>query len=272
MTTTRLGIDIGGTGIKAAPVDVQTGELVADRHRVLTPHPATPDAVAGVVGELVEHFGWSGSIGCTFPAVVKQGVVLTASNVDSSWIGVDAADLFASATGRPVTVINDAGAAGIAEMTFGAGRGRRGVVVVVTLGTGIGTALFVDGTLVPNTELGHLEIRGKDAEKRAADSVREREGLSWKQYAKRLDEYLDALEQLLWPDLVIIGGGASKKADKYLPLLSSSVEVVPAKLLNEAGIIGAALAAHPPVTELAAKRTRKQRSSSRSRPAPRTGR
>lgn len=241
--TTRLGIDIGGTGIKGAPVDVTTGRLVAERHRIVTPQPATPDAVAAVVGDVVDHFTWSGPIGATFPAVVKHGVVYTAANVDDVWIGTDAASLFARVTGQSVTVINDAGAAGIAEMRFGAGRDHTGVVLVVTLGTGIGTALFVDGALVPNTELGHIEIRGKDAEERAADSVREREDLSWKQYAKRVDEYLDAIERLLWPDLVIIGGGASKKAEKFLPFLTTKVEVVPAQLLNEAGIVGAALAA-----------------------------
>jgi len=243
MAKIRLGIDIGGTGIKGAPVDVTTGKLAAERYRVLTPQPATPDAVSAVVRELVEHFEWKGTIGATFPAVVKAGVVHSAANVDESWIGTDAAGLFAETSGRTVTVMNDAGAAGVAEMRFGAGRGHEGVVMVVTLGTGIGTALFVNGTLVPNTELGHIEIRGRDAEERASDAVREREDLSWKQYAKRVDEYLDAIQRLLWPDLVIIGGGASKKADKFLPYLTSAVEVVAAQLLNDAGIVGAALAA-----------------------------
>ncbi|MFN8034716.1 MAG: ROK family protein [Acidimicrobiia bacterium] len=242
MASTRLGIDIGGTGIKGAPVDVVTGELVDERHRVPTPQPATPERVASVVGEVVRHFAWDGPIGATFPAVVKSGVVHTAANVDDSWIGTDAATIFGRATGQPVTVLNDAGAAGLAEMRYGAGRDRAGVVLMVTLGTGIGTALFVDGTLVPNTELGHIEIRGKDAEERAADSVRERNGLSWRAYAKRVDEYLDAVARLLWPDLVIIGGGASKKADRFIPLLTSEVEIVAAQLLNEAGIVGAALA------------------------------
>ena len=237
-----LGIDIGGTGIKGAPVDITTGKLLADRHRILTPHPATPNAVAGVVGELAAFFDWKGATGATFPAVVKRGVTLTAANVDPKWIGTDAAELFTSAVGAPVTVVNDADAAGIAEMQFGAGVGSSGVVMMVTLGTGIGSALFVDGALVPNTELGHLELRGKDAEHRAAESVREAEDLSWKKWAKRLDEYFDVLHALFTPDLFIVGGGVSKKADKFLPHLTTDAPVVPAQLLNDAGIVGAALA------------------------------
>jgi polyphosphate glucokinase len=178
--TTVLGIDVGGTGIKGAPVDTRTGQLLADRHRILTPQPATPDAVGEVVGELARCFDWTGPAGATFPAVVKGGVAHTAANVDPSWIGTDAAALFAKAIGGTVTVVNDADAAGIAEMRFGAGRGRDGVVLVVTLGTGIGSALFVGGTLVPNTELGHLQMDGQDAENLAAESVREQDELSWK--------------------------------------------------------------------------------------------
>lgn len=238
-----LGVDIGGTGVKGAPVDVQKGALTDERYRVLTPNPSTPDAVATTVKEVVDHFGWDGAVGCTFPAVVKDGVTLTAANVDKSWIGTDAAATFGATLGRPVVVLNDADAAGIAEMRFGAGRGRNGVVIVVTLGTGIGCGMFLDGRLVPNTELGHIEIDGKDAEKIAAEIVRERKGLSWKEYAARLQTYLTRLDALLWPDLVIIGGGISKQADKFLPHLDVRPEVVPAQLQNEAGIVGAAVVA-----------------------------
>jgi polyphosphate glucokinase len=240
---TLLGIDIGGTGIKGAPVDVKTGELLAARERILTPHPATPDAVAKVVAELFQHFDWTGPAGATFPAVIKSGVARTAANVDPSWIGTDAAALFTKATGAPVTVVNDADAAGVAEMEFGAGKGHRGVVLMVTLGTGIGSALFLDGSLVPNTELGHLEVRGKEAEKRASEIVREREGLSWEKYAKRLHEYFTTLEALFSPDLIIVGGGISKKSEKFLPLIRLRTAIVPAQLQNEAGIVGAAVAA-----------------------------
>jgi polyphosphate glucokinase len=237
-----LGIDIGGTGIKGAPVNTATGELLADRHRLLTPTPATPDAVADVVTEVVAFFDWKGAAGATFPAVVKNGVAKTAANVDKGWVGTDASKLFSSRIGAPVTVLNDADAAGIAEMKFGVGKGVGGVVMMVTLGTGIGSALFVDGRLVPNTELGHLPLEGVDAEKRAAEIVRENEGLSWKQWAKRLDEYFDLLGRLFSPDLFIVGGGVSKKADKFLPHLTNATRIVPAQLLNEAGIVGAAVA------------------------------
>jgi polyphosphate glucokinase len=243
MMTTRLGIDIGGTGIKGAPVDTKTGELLAPRHRILTPQPATPTAVAAVVAEVAREFDWTGPFGATFPAVVKDGTVHTAANVDGAWIGCDAADLLSQACGgAQVTVLNDADAAGVAEMEFGAGRGRAGTVVMVTLGTGIGTAVFVDGSLVPNTELGHLKVRGKDAERRAADSARARDQLSWKQWAKRLEEYFEYLESLFWPDLFIVGGGVSKKYERFLPLIHIRAEIVPAQLLNEAGIVGAAVA------------------------------
>jgi len=238
---TKLGIDIGGTGIKGAPVDTSTGELIAPRHRILTPHPATPAAVAAVVAEVAAHFDWTGPLGATFPAVVKAGVVQTAANVDKSWIGTDAANLLSRAVGSPVTVINDADAAGMAEMEFGAGKGRTDTVIVITLGTGIGSAVFSRGHLVPNTELGHLKIRGKEAERRAAESIREAEQLSWKKWARRLNEYLADLEALLWPDLIVVGGGISKKSEKFLPLLESRAAIVPAQLLNEAGIVGAAV-------------------------------
>jgi len=238
-----MGVDIGGTGIKGAPVDIDKGELADERYRILTPQPATPKAVAEVVAEVVEHFSWKGSVGATFPAVVKDGVTLSAANVDKGWIGANAAEMFTERLEMPVTVLNDADAAGVAEMRFGAGRDRRGVVIMVTLGTGIGCGMFLDGNLVPNPELGHIEIDGKDAETIAADSVRERKDLKWKDYAKRVELYIRHLDALLWPDLVIIGGGASKKADKFLPLIDVRPEVVPAQLQNEAGIVGAALAA-----------------------------
>ena len=205
-----FGLDIGGSGVKGAPVDTQTGELLGERFRVPTPQPSTPEAVVAAAVEVVEHFGWQGPIGCGFPAVIKDGNVFTAANVDPSWIGTDLRDALQTKLGGPVQVLNDADAAGLAEMHFGAGRGVEGVVLLITLGTGIGTALFVKGQLVPNTELGHIELRGKDAELRASDRVREERNLSWKQYAKRLDEYLDAIQRLLWPDLVIVGGGISR--------------------------------------------------------------
>jgi polyphosphate glucokinase len=240
---TVLGIDIGGSGIKGAPVDPETGTLAGERFRIPTPQPAKPTDVAEVVGQIVSHFGWSGPVGATFPGVVVDGTVHTAANVHKSWIGTDAAKLFGEVTGQPVTVLNDADAAGVAEMRFGAGTGRAGTVVLLTFGTGIGSALFRDGLLVPNTEFGHLEIRGKDAEKRAADSVRELHDLSWGKWAGRVDEYLEHLVGLLAPALVIVGGGVSKKADKFLPLIDLDTEVVAATLQNEAGIVGAALAA-----------------------------
>jgi polyphosphate glucokinase len=242
-----LGIDIGGTGIKGAPVNTETGELLAERFRLPTPPGALPADVGATVAQVVEHFHWQGPIGCGFPAVVRNGQVLTAANVSKTWIGQDAIQLFTQATGCPVVVINDADAAGYAEMCFGAGKDYPGVVLIATLGTGIGTALFVDGNLVPNTELGHIEVRGKDAEKRAAASVRERKKLTWKRWAKHVNEYLCHLEFYLRPDLIILGGGVSSKADKFLPLLHLDTEVVAAQMHNEAGIVGAALAAasHP---------------------------
>jgi len=242
-SSTILGIDIGGSGIKGAPVDVEKGVLVADRLRVPTPRPALPERVADVVAELLQHFEWSGPVGCTFPGVVKDGVVHTAANIHKSWIGRDDREVFEERVGCPVTVINDADAAGMAEMRFGAGRDQPGLVVMITLGTGIGTALFMDGRLVPNAELGHLVIRGKDAEERASDRARSRNGWGWKRWAKRLDEYLRYVEALLSPDLFVVGGGVSKKHERFLGYLTTSAPVVPAEMRNEAGIIGAALAA-----------------------------
>jgi polyphosphate glucokinase len=238
-----LGIDIGGTGIKGAVVDTKHGVLKTDRLRLLTPHPAEPDAVTDVVRTLVEHFDWNDPIGCTFPGVTKGGMIHTAANLVSDWIGLDAATLFGDATKCPVTISNDADAAGLAEVAFGAARGNRGVVVVVTLGTGIGTAVVHDGHLVPNTELGHLPLHGDDAEKYAAELVREREDLSYEEWGGRVGEYLRMVEDLLWPDLFVLGGGISKKADKFEPYLQCKTPVVAARLLNQAGIVGAALQA-----------------------------
>jgi len=237
-----LGIDIGGTGIKGAPVNTETGQLAAERFRIPTPHPALPNSVADVVGEIAKHFEYSGPVGITFPAIVKKGIIYSASNVDSSWVGTDGATLFQSHLGGPVTVVNDADAAGIAEMRFGAGRGRTGVVILLTFGTGIGSALFYDGKLLPNSELGHLEIRGKEVERRASEKVREDKDLSWKEWAERVSEYLEHLERLFSPEVFIIGGGVSNKAEKFLPFLTARTEVLieAAQMRNEAGIIGAA--------------------------------
>jgi polyphosphate glucokinase len=239
---TVLGIDIGGTGMKAAPVDVGTGKLLAERLKLATPHPAEPAAVARVLCELVKHFEWTGPVGMTFPGVVDQGVIRTAANVDKKWIGTDAVALCQKEAGLSVTVLNDADAAGVAEMRFGAGAGEQGTVLMLTFGTGIGSALFVDGILVPNTEFGHIEIRGREAEKRASELVREEHDLSWGKWAGRVDEYLEHMEMLLSPRLIIIGGGISKKSDKFMPLLSGlRARVVPARMLNDAGIVGAAM-------------------------------
>lgn len=240
-----LGIDIGGTGIKGAPVDVATGRLAAPRYRLLTPRPAKPKPVAEVVADVARHFRWRGPVGITLPSVVKDGVVMTAANIDKSWIGTDARALFAETAGLRARVLNDADAAGIAEMTFGAGKGRRGVVVLLTLGTGIGSAVFLDGKLLPNTEIGHLEVKGRDAEERASDRARREKDWNWKEWAKRVEDYLEHVEALLWPDLFIIGGGVSKKHEKFLPRIKTRTPIVPAKTLNEAGIVGAALAAVP---------------------------
>ncbi|WP_042442488.1 polyphosphate--glucose phosphotransferase [Streptacidiphilus jiangxiensis] len=242
---TVFGVDIGGSGIKGAPADLENGKLAEERVKVLTPQPSEPQAVAAAVREVVEQFDWQGPVGLTFPGVVVDGRTLTAANVDKSWIGTDAAGLFSEALGgRPVAVVNDADAAGVAEVRFGAGRDRGGVVLMLTLGTGIGSALFVDGNLVPNTELGHLELHGKDAEKHASSAAREKHELSWSQWAERLDDYFAMVEMLFSPQLIIIGGGVSRKADKFLPHLKPlRAEIVPARLQNDAGIIGAAMQA-----------------------------
>ena len=238
-----LGIDIGGTGIKAAPVDVTTGKLLADRQKIDTPHPALPDPVADVVKQLTTSFNWSGPVGITFPGVVADGVTRTAANMDPAWIGLDAAALFAKATGNGVRVLNDVDAAGVAEMTFGAGVDEQGTVLMVTFGTGIGSALFVKGILVPNTEFGHIEIRGRDAEDRASERAKQLHDLSWSKWAEHVGEYLQHIEALLSPDLIILGGGISRQSEKWVPRLTGiRARIVPAALLNNAGIVGAAMA------------------------------
>lgn len=239
-----LGIDIGGSGIKGAPVDVERGELTAERHRIPTPDPSKPEAVVEVVAQIVNHFSWRGPVGCTFPGIVKHGIVCSAANVDKRWTGVNGTALIAQTIGCSVVLLNDADAAGIAEVEFGAGRNHPGVVIMLTFGTGIGSAIFTKGQLLPNTEFGHLQIRGKDAEHRAASRIRKEEKLSWKEWAGRVNEFLDRLDFLFSPDLFIFGGGVSKKHEKFFADLETSVEVVPAQLLNNAGIIGAAMAAH----------------------------
>ena len=238
-----LGIDIGGTGIKGGVVDVERGRLSSGRLRVPTPQPATPLDVSVVVAEIAAHFKWSGPVGCGFPAVISGGEIRTAANIDNGWIGVNAQDAFGEATGLPFTILNDADVAGLAEVTFGAGRNCDGVVLVLTLGTGIGSSLFVKGRLVPNTEFGHVEIAGRVAETWTAESVRARKRLSWKKWGRRLNRYLTAVNLYTQPDLIILGGGASKKFEKFAPYLTIETEVVPAELRNEAGIVGAALAA-----------------------------
>jgi len=241
-----LGIDIGGSGIKAAPVDTDQGKLLAERVKLETPHPALPDAVAKTVAQLVETFSWSGPAGITFPGVVVGGVTHTAANLDPAWVGLDTRALFDQATGLTAALINDADAAGLAEMSFGAGAGQQGTVLMLTFGTGIGSALLRQGVLVPNTEFGHIEIRGKDAEYRASERAKEEHDLSWEKWAERVNEYLEHMERLTAPDLIIIGGGISRKSDKFLHLLTGlRATVVPATLHNDAGIVGAALAAGP---------------------------
>jgi polyphosphate glucokinase len=238
-----FGIDIGGSGIKGALVDTTTGALLTSRVRYATPSPSTPDLVAEIVARIVSEAGWDGVIGATFPAVIKHGVALSAANVDPSWIGTDVDAVFTKATTGGVIVLNDADAAGIAEARFGAAKGVSGVVIMLTFGTGIGSALLVDGKLVPNTELGHLELDGYDAETRAAASVREKTGMSFKKWAQRVQRYMSHVERLFSPDLFVVGGGVSKEAQKWVPLLTLTAPVKPAQLLNNAGIVGAAVAA-----------------------------
>jgi len=243
--STVLGIDIGGTGIKAAPVDINKGELLQERFRIDTPQPPTPRAMLSVIGDIIEHWKWEGKIGCGFPGVLKRGEVYTAANLSKQWIGINLADQIKKISFCEAVVINDADSAGLAEIKFGAGKEYNkhggGVVIMITLGTGIGTALFVDGHLVHNTELGHIEIDGKDAEKQAAASVRERKSLSWKKWGNRVNTYLQTMEKLFSPDLFIIGGGVSKKPDKFFQYIELKTKIVPAEMNNDAGIVGAAL-------------------------------
>ena len=242
-----LGIDIGGTGMKAAPVDVATGRLLGERFRIPTPQPSTPEAMATVVRDLDRHFaditGGSGPVGVAFPAVVRDGVVHSAANIDASWMGADAASAFSEAVGRPVVVVNDADAAGIAEMSFGAGRGRSGLVITLTLGTGIGSGMFMDGTLVPNTEFGHLEFRGESVERYAAASAMEREDLAWEDWADRVGEFLEMVDRLFSPDMVILGGGVSREPERWFHRIDTRFETVIASMANHAGVVGAAMAA-----------------------------
>lgn len=238
-----FGLDVGGSGIKGAPVDTGTGKILDERRRVGTPHPATPEAIVETAAKVVSGAGWTGPVGCGFPAVIKDGVAHTAANIDGRSIGFDFAGALERALGSRVRLMNDADAAGLAEARWGAARDRSGLVLVLTVGTGIGTALISNGTLVPNTELGHIELGGRDAETYASDAARKRDNLSWEKAAGRFNEYLEAIERLLWPDLIVIGGGVSKKEEKFLRHLESRAELVPAQMLNTAGLAGAALAA-----------------------------
>lgn len=241
-----LGIDVGGSGVKGAVVDLNTGQLVSERFRLETPQPATPQAVTSTVAEVVRHFDWTGPVGVTYPGVVVNGVVQTAANVDKSWIGTNVAEQMSAALdGQKVVVLNDADAAGLAEQHFGAGRNHNGVVVLLTFGTGIGSAVIHHGMLLPNTEFGHIEVGGKEAEHRAASSVKERKEWSYHRWAKEVTKVLVAVENAIWPDLFIAGGGISKNADKWIPLLKNRTPVVAAVLLNSAGIVGAAMASQP---------------------------
>ncbi len=240
-----FGIDIGGSGIKGARVDLDAGEFDGDRIKILTPKKAKPKNVVPIITEIIEQAQWSGPFGCTFPGVVRHGVLHTAANLGDAWIGVNLEEVLAEATGHDVAVLNDADAAGLAEVRFGAAKGRDGVVVLTTLGTGIGTALINDGALVPNTELGHLQIYGTsaDVEKYAASSVKDKEKLSYEEWAERLQVYYSHLEYLISPDVIVVGGGVSRKAHKFLPLISTDAELIPAELRNAAGIVGAAVMA-----------------------------
>ena len=240
-----FGLDIGGSGIKGAPVNVESGELLRERVRVPTPEAATPEEMVAAATEVISLSEWTGPVGCGFPGVVKEGIIHTAANVANQFIGFDLQTRLQRELGTPVRIVNDADAAGLAEMRWGAGRGVEGMVLMLTIGTGIGTALFIEGKLVPNTELGHIELHGREAELWAADRVRKVEDLSWKKWSTRIGEYLQKMEALLWPDLIIVGGGVSKKAEKFLPRIETRTRVVPAEMLNTAGIAGAALAYVP---------------------------
>ena len=244
-----FGIDVGGSGIKGGIVDLDTGALIGDRIKLLTPRPATPSAVAKTIAEVVNGFGWTGPLGVTYPGVVTHSVVQTAANVDKAWIGTNARDVISSElNGQDVTVLNDADAAGLAEERYGAGKGNSGLVVLLTFGTGIGSAVIHNGTLIPNTEFGHLEVGGKEAERRAASSVKDRNNWSYEKWAAQVTRVLVAIENVMWPDLFIAGGGISRKADKWLPLLENRTPMVAAALQNTAGIVGAAMASTADVT------------------------
>ncbi len=237
-----LGIDVGGTGIKGAIVETSTGVPASERIRIKTPTPATPEAIGITLKDLVERHRWSGPVGIGFPAAIQHGIARTAANIDDSFIGLPVAEYFSSQTGCPAYVANDADVAGLAEMRFGAGKNSAGVVLIVTIGTGLGTALFSNGHLLPNTELGHLFLdNGQEAEKYASEAVRVSEELEWKAWGKRFNRYLTTMEKLLWPDLIILGGGVSKKLHKFAPWITTQAPIVPAMLLNQAGIVGAAL-------------------------------
>ena len=237
-----LGLDIGGSGIKGAIVDCDLGKLISERHRIATPEGAEPEDVSKIVNQIKEFFNYEGQIGCGFPAIIQHGVARSAANVSVNWIDTNVNDLFSEATGNPVYTLNDADAAGIAEMRFGVGREyQNGVVILLTVGTGIGSAIFTDGVLLPNTEFGHLQIRGKDAELRASDAARSEKGQSWKKWAINFEEYLKIMEGLFSPDLFVVGGGVSKKWEKVSQYFSLNTKIIPAELLNQAGIVGAAI-------------------------------
>ncbi len=237
-----LGIDIGGSGIKGAPVDTLQGTLIKERLQIPTPSPATPNAVAETLAEIIRHFNWTGPIGCGLPTVIRSGIACTAANIDPSWIGTDVVKLLSTHSGLEVSVLNDADAAGLAEIHYGAGKNATGTTIVITAGTGLGTALFRESTLLPNTELGHLHLNGKIAEHLASAAVRTKLKLSYYDWARRFDDYLHRLEELFWPDLFIIGGAISKDHAQFFPHLTIKTRILPAELRNNAGIIGAAAA------------------------------
>jgi polyphosphate glucokinase len=235
-----LGIDIGGSGIKAALVNTENGQAISKKHRITTPRPATPEAIATTIAEMVDYFDYQGPIGCGFPALINKGRAKTAANIHKSWVDIHVEQLFSKKTGQEVFVLNDADAAGLAELNYGAGQGENGVVMLLTIGTGIGSALMHDGQLIPSTEFGHIEFKGDIAEKYCSDRVREKQHMSWDKWGKRFNRYLNYMEKLFSPDLFILGGGASKKFELYSDLLDVNARVLPAELLNMAGIIGAA--------------------------------
>jgi polyphosphate glucokinase len=244
-----FGVDVGGSGVKGGIVDLDTGHLIGERFKLATPQPSTPDAVAATVAAVVREFGWTGPLGVTYPGVVTNGTVRTAANVDKGWIGTDAAKVISDKLGgQEVTVLNDADAAGLAEEKFGAGKDNSGVIVLLTFGTGIGSAVIHNGVLLPNTEFGHLEVGGKEAEHRAASSIKDQKGWSYERWTEEVTKVLVAIENAIWPDLFIAGGGISRKADKWIPMLKNRTPVVGAALQNTAGIVGAAMATDTAVT------------------------